>query len=77
MVGVCIGLLSAALSTTPTGQLIDQTLFREWAFKARGHRAPPEGVLIVNMDESGADLPAAAWGIGVGVVFSMPRWSIG
>ena len=55
---VCLGLLAAAFSVSPAGQWIERTIVREWIFDFRGARPPPRGVMIVNMDKNGADLPA-------------------
>ena len=56
VVGVCLGLLTMAFGLSPAGQWIERTIVREWIFELRGVRPPPKDVLIVSMDNEGADL---------------------
>jgi len=62
IVAICVSLLSAAFSFSPAGQWVERALFLELSFKARGSRPAPEGVVVVSMDERGADVTTSTRG---------------
>jgi len=55
--GLCFGLLTSTVALSPAGHWIERTLALNWIFTARGERSSPADVVIVSMDERGADLP--------------------